>query len=91
MSATTVLELTVLTVAVIAAVVGLAVLGRRPSGWDRAIAEHVEATGRYPTVGEWRSGRVGWDAVRPKPVRQGPVTVTVTAVDGNPPTVGSPR
>ena len=84
MSGTTVLELAGLAVAVLAAVVGLAVLGRRPSLWERAIAEHLEVTGCYPTVGEWRSGRVGWDAVRPAPAPPGPATVTVTAVDGRP-------
>jgi hypothetical protein len=81
---TAVLELTVLAVGLIAFLVALAVLGRRPSRWDRAIAEHHEATGRYPTAAEWRSGRIGWDAVRPATAPPGPATVTVTAVDGKP-------
>ncbi|HET9655408.1 MAG TPA: hypothetical protein VFP72_08640 [Kineosporiaceae bacterium] len=85
MSATTALELAVLGVGLV--VLALAWLGRRPSRWDRAIAEHVRVTGRYPTAGEWRSGRIG-EAARPKPTRPrpapGPVTVTVTAVDGKP-------
>jgi hypothetical protein len=83
-SATTVLELTVIVVGLVAAVVALAVLGRRPSRWDVAIAEHHAATGDYPTAEAWRSGRIGWDAVRPAPVPPGPATVTVTAVDGRP-------
>jgi hypothetical protein len=89
-SATTTLELAFLAVALIGFVVALAVLAvevRRPSRWDAAIAEHVEATGRYPTVGEWRACRVGWDATRapePEAGPWGPATVTVTSVDGQP-------
>jgi hypothetical protein len=83
-NATTVLELAILALGVLALVLGLAWLGRRPSRWDAAIAEHYAATGDYPTVGEWRAGRVGRDAVRPAPAPAGPVTVTVTAVDGKP-------
>jgi hypothetical protein len=90
-SATTVLELVILALGVLALVLGLAWLGRRPARWDAAIAEHYAVTGDYPTVGEWRSGRVGRDAARPDPsaAPAGPVTVTVTAVDGKP--VGGAR
>lgn len=84
MSATTVLELTIVGLGVLAFVLGLAWLGRRPSRWDAAIAEHYAATGDYPTATGWRSGRIGWDAARPAPTPPGPVTVTVTAVDGKP-------
>jgi hypothetical protein len=83
-NATTVLELVILALGVLALVLGLAWLGRRPSRWDAAIAEHYAATGDYPTVAQWRAGRIGRDAVRPAPAPAGSVTVTVTAVDGKP-------
>jgi uncharacterized protein with von Willebrand factor type A (vWA) domain len=83
-STTTVLELVAVAAGVVTFVVWLRRLGLRVSPWDAVIAEHVEATGRYPTVAEWRSGRVGRDANRPEPTPAGPVTVTVTAVDGKP-------
>lgn len=89
MSATTVLELVILALGVLALVLGLAWVGRRPSRWDAAIADHYAATGDYPTVAQWRAGRVGRDAVRPEPAPAEPVTVTVTAVDGKPVAAGA--
>lgn len=85
MSATTVLELTILALGVLAVVLGLAWMGHRPSRWDAVIAEHYAVTGDYPTAAEWRSGRVGRGAERPAAATRGLVSVTVTAVDGKPP------
>lgn len=81
MNPTTVFEL--LAVAFLLAVLVLVVRHARATGarWDEAIAEHIRVTGRYPTVAKWRAGRIG-EAARPKPAL--PVTVTVTAVDGQP-------
>jgi hypothetical protein len=96
-SVTTLLELAVLAVGLIALVGTLAWLALLVEDsqhqWERVIAEHVEATGDYPTVGEWRSGRVGRDATRPPEPEPGPwcqATVTVTCVDGRP-VAGSAR
>lgn len=84
MNTTTTVELIVLAVCVAGFGVWLRKLGLRVSPWNAVIDEHVEATGRYPTVAEWRSGRVGRAASRPTLVPSTPVAVTVTAVDGKP-------
>jgi hypothetical protein len=55
-------------------------------GWDEAITEHVEATGDFPTVAEWRAGRLARPPADPPPHARpgGPAVVTVTVV-------GAPR
>jgi hypothetical protein len=73
------LALLVLSVAVLAGGLALVRRGRKANwAWTVAIAEHVEATGDYPTVAELRAGR--WATLDPAPA--GPVTVTVTVLDG---------
>lgn len=76
--------------------------GRRDAaGWDAAIAEHLAATGDYPTVEDWRAGRIGCAALGdtqefppadddgPDDGRpDGPVTVTVRVVEPSRPELG---
>lgn len=54
------------------------------SGWRAVIAEHYVVTGDYPSVAEWRAGRIGWSGplplTVPDPADEGPVTVRVTVV-----------
>jgi hypothetical protein len=69
--------------------VGVVALVRRGRAGDRAwtvtIAEHVEITGDYPTVSEWRAGRLARRPADPEPqprvMPAGPAVVTVTVVD----------
>lgn len=77
-------------VAVVAAgglVLVVAVLWRglaASAGWRGAIAEHYVVTGDYPSVAEWRAGRIGWSGplrlTVPDLADEGPVTVRVTVV-----------
>jgi hypothetical protein len=73
----------------LALLVGVVALVRRGRAGNRAwtvtIAEHVETTGDYPTVAEWRTGRLARRPTDPQPqprvLPAGPAVVTVTVVD----------
>jgi predicted membrane-bound mannosyltransferase len=87
------LLLIVLALAVLAAVgaVRLVVRGQgRSAAVNAAIEAHLAATGDYPTVADWRAGRVTTALEDPPGFdpddgpEDGPVVVTVTVVDEAP-------